>query len=298
MIFRKSTLIILFVLLPDLLTDEKADQKYNEIFSIACHNCFLPQNAPSIEDVLKYTSNIELDIWDNKIGSGFLGVGKISNHWFVKHDGWENGNVNCCGGSLNECLSRLKLWSNAHLKHRVITVFLDKKENWGDSGEKRGPEDLDSLLFSIFADKLVTPKTLMSTTFNSLRQMSKENAWPALATLQQKFLFVITDGTEFTKRKPLDEYLTSRANAARCLVAPEIVNFNSISVPDNFTPSNVQNIVMFNLNHISKDLCPTISQLNFMSRIYGASENRKTLSELISKKANFIAFSNYKLALE
>src|SRR6187455_275547 len=121
---------------------------FSEKYSVACHNCFESQYVSSIEDAFNYTSTIELDIWDSKILSG--GNDAMIKDWYVKHSPLELGNKNCCGGSFWYCLSRINAWATAHPDHELITIFIDKKENWSEPGETREPLDLDELLISIF----------------------------------------------------------------------------------------------------------------------------------------------------
>ena len=268
--------------------------KYNNNYSIACHNCYDPKYAANIEDVFPYTTTIEIDIWDNFQGSGVLSAGnKMNGDWYVKHDPFQKGNANCCGGSLGDCLKRIKTWSDKNPKHNVVTIFIDKKENWSDPDESRKPADFDKLILSIFSkDSIYTPSNLLGDK-RDLKQATLTN-WASLDSLKGKFIFVITDGTEITSRKPLNEYLKSQKNNAVCFVAPQVVSLTEISHPSGFTQDNAQNVVFYNLKYPS-DLSENVASLSCLSRIFSSPETVDSLHDLVNKKINFIALDNYKL---
>lgn len=222
---------------------------YNKNYQIACHNCYDTQYAANIEDVFPFTTAIEIDIWDNFQGSGVLSAGnKMNNDWYVKHDPLQKGNQNCCGGSLGDCLKRIHAWSDKNPQHDVITIFIDKKENWSDPNETRKPIDIDNLIVTIFSkDAIFSPSNLIGDKAN-LKEASAFN-WPSMDDLKGKFIFVITDGTQITSRKPLNEYVEALKNAAICFVAPQILKENEIANPDGFSEPNAKNVVFYNLEY-------------------------------------------------
>lgn len=269
--------------------------KYNKNYSIACHNCYDPKYAANIEDVLRFTTNIEIDIWDNFQGSGAIHSGnKMNGDWYVKHDPVQKGNSNCCGGSLGDCLKRIKIWSDKNPTHNVVTIFIDKKENWSDPDETRKPADLDKLILSIFpGESIFGPANLIGDKDN-LKDASASN-WPVLDALKGKFIFTITDGTEVTSRKPLNEYVEVLKNTAVCFVAPQISKEIEISNPDGFTVPNAKNVVFYNLEYPSGDLSEKIDAINCLSRIFSSPETIDSFHDLVNKKINFIALDNYKI---
>lgn len=285
-------LLILIVFSP--ITGLTQSTPYNKFYQVACHNCYDPMYTANIEDVFPYTSVIEIDIWDNFRGTGVLSAGnKMKHDWYVKHDVLQKGNVNCCGGSLNDCLKRIKAWSDKNPTHKVVTIFVDKKENWSDQKEDRKPADLDQLITGIFSKASIYAPADLLKDKKDLRQAVWAN-WPPLDSLKGKFIFVITDGTEITGRKPLNEYLVSQKNEAICFVAPQVSSAQDITRPVGFTPENVSSIIFFNLKYPS-DLSINIASINCVSRIFGSPESMASYNELIRKKVNFIALNNYKL---
>lgn len=275
------------------------ETEYNKNYSLACHNCYLPNLADKIEDVFLYTTSIEIDIWDNEVASGLLGTilgsNKMNKDWYVKHEPQKKGNLNCCGGSFQNCLTRIKNWSNTHPNHNVITIFIDKKENWSDNNETRKPNDLDELLLTIFTkEKIFSPSILLQDKKN-LKEALLTSKWPILDSLKGKFIFVITNGTEVTSRNPLDEYLSSQKQNSICFVAPEIGAEKEIDNPINFSQINSSNIIFYNLKYSYKSLAKRLNSLNFLSRVYGSPETTESYNELVKEKVNFIAIDNYKL---
>jgi len=269
--------------------------KYNKSYAIACHNCYDPKYAANIEDVFPFTTNIEIDIWDNFQGSGAIHFGnKMNGDWYVKHDPIQKGNSNCCGGSLGDCLKRIKKWSDKNPAHDVVTIFIDKKENWSDPDETRKPADLDQLILSIFPKESIFGPANLIEDKDNLKDASASN-WPDLDALKGKFIFVITDGTEVTNRKPLNEYVETLKNTAVCFVAPQISKENEISDPDGFTKANAKNVVFYNLKYPSGNLSEKIDTINCLSRIFSSPETAASYQALVNKKVNFIALNNYKL---
>jgi hypothetical protein len=277
------------------------DVKYNKHYSIACHNCYEPQYATNIEDVFPYTTAIEIDIWDNEKFSGIAGSNKMDFDWYVKHEPNQKGNLNCCGGTLKDCLSRINKWSDNNTMHNVITLFLDKKENWSEADEHRKPADLDKLILSIFPkDKIFAPSNLLQSKGN-LKASVSEN-WPTLDSLKGMFIFVITDGTTqldipiiSPHRTPLNEYLDAEKNSAICFVAPKIGNENEIKFPAGFSELNAQNVVFYNLEYPSNHLGEKINSINCLTRIYNSPETAEDLKNRTDEKINFIAFHNFKI---
>lgn len=295
--FSISLLIFIFQYIPKYGYTQ--DTPFNKKYSVACHNCFEPKYALNIEDVLPYTKTIEIDIWDSEIASGILGSiwgDRMNRNWFVKHAPQERGNVNCCGGSFQSCLIRLNDWSNQNPNHDVMTVFIDKKENWSDDDETRKPQDIDQLLLSIFPKQKIFTPSILVTNLDTITSIPTAIFWPSLDSLKGKFIFIITNGTEITSRNPLNEYLNSQKSNAVCFVAPEINNEMEIRKPLGIENKNLKFIFVYNLKCSNKFLTEKINTLNYLNRVYGCPESNETINELKNKKVNFIALYNYRLA--
>jgi hypothetical protein len=270
-------------------------------FSIACHNCYDPQFAINIEDVLPFTTSIEVDIWDSDIYSGAIttlfGGKRMDRDWYVKHTAFQEGNRNCCGGTFKDCLTRINNWSIQNPNHDLITIFIDKKENWSNSNETRKPSDLDQLLLSIFSqDRVFTPSNLLKKNA-SLKEAALNGNWPSLYELKGKVIFVITDATMLLSRNPLEEYLNLRNESAVCFVAPEISTASQITQPLGLSNENSKNVVFYNLKYPNKSLANNIHHFKCLSRVYGAPEpeTKEAFQDMRNNKVNYIALFNFRL---
>lgn len=254
---------------------------YIHQYSLASHNSYEKKYAQNFEEVLENVQAIEIDIWDSK--SLFHPKG-LKRDWYVRHSPFKKGNVNNLNGSFKDFLVFLKEWSEKKPYHPVITVFVDKKQNWKKS---RTPADFDSLIVSIFSEKqLFTPKYTINTQF------------PSIDSLNGKFIFVITDATFFNPKKPLNEYINQQSFQAIAFVAPAIKKESDILNPPKISKENKIYIQFFNLNYKYHKLLLKIKAINGISRVYRCPENQDIIESLIQNKTNFIAVNHFKLKIK
>jgi hypothetical protein len=268
---------------------------YNNKYSVACHNCYQKKYSSSLEEALAYTSTLELDIWDSQY---FLGKKKYSGtDWFVKHSLFQKGNKNCVGGSLRKCLQEIEDWTKKNPEHEVLTIYIDKKEDWGSKRSARKPQDLDDLISSIFpAGNIYSPKEVLQENEN-LRNSVHGCNWPSTEELKGKIIFVITDATILTrKNKLLNKYLSNQQNNSLCFVAPLIKKNREILNPRGLSTKNTPNVIFYNLGYKHSGLSSAINSNNYINRVYNSPETLATVHALANKKVNFIALHNYKLA--
>lgn len=296
----KRLLFSLLTLSPLLLFSQEV--KFNNSYSVACHNCYEKKLASDLQDVFTYTKTIELDIWNENFGLGPIAslFGKsLKNDWYVKHKPQQRGNKNCVDGSFHKCLRQIKDWSDQNPDHDVITIFIDKKQNWWPGLVGKSPADLDDLLLSVFSKQnIFTPADLLQAKAN-LKEAAFAN-WPSLQSLKGKFVFVITDGTYFGKRKLLNQYLSSQKNNAVCFVSPRISSEKEIYRPKGISKENAQNIVFYNLKEEHGGLAEKINAQECITRVYGSSkrESLDYYEQLVNQKVNFVALYNYKVPKE
>jgi len=267
---------------------------YNNKYSVACHNCYEKKYSSNLEEALSYTTTLELDIWDSRF---FIGKRKYTGtDWFVKHSLFQKGNNNCAGGSLRTCLTEIEQWSRKNPEHDVLTIYIDKKEGWGNRKSARKPEDLDSLIASIFpANAIYSPKEVLHENEN-LRSSVHGCSWPSTQELRGKVIFVITDATILTrKNKLLNKYLNKQQNNSLCFVAPRIKKESEILEPRGMAKCNSSNVVFYNLAYKNSGLSSAISSSNYINRVYNSPETLATVNALENRKVNFIALHNYKL---
>jgi hypothetical protein len=272
---------------------------FNNNYSVACHNCYERKLATNFQDVFTYTTTIELDIWNNNFGIGLVGnlLGKSMQHdWYVKHKPQQKGNQNCVGGSFRDCLLQINAWSRAHPLHEVITIFVDKKQNWGSNFSGRKPADLDNLLVSVFSrEAIFTPADLLGDK-NNLKEAA-QTRWPPLDSLRGKFIFVLTDGTIFNHRYPLVEYEKAQQHKAVCFVSPLIKSEKEIEQMKGFSKEEAQDVVFYNLKEKHFLLAEKIGAINCISRVFGSmkQESYDRYEQLVKDKVNFVALYNYKI---
>jgi hypothetical protein len=276
--------------------------RFNNQISVACHNCYDVRRAVDFQDVFSYTKAIELDIWNADFGIGLIAslMGQnLNGDWYVKHKPQEKGNRNFVGGTFRDCLEQIKAWSDSNPQHDVVTIYIDKKQNWSSFNKTQTPENLDKLLVSVFGhDAIFTPGQLMGDKTN-LKEAALTN-WPSLDALKGKFVFVLTDGTLLNGRKPLNEYLDDRGHDAQCFVSPRVKSEDDIRLPKGFSKENADNVVFYNLKYNKSKLSESINAMECISRVYGASrhESEDMYHRMVQDKVNFIAFFNYKLRSE
>jgi hypothetical protein len=272
--------------------------RFNNNYSVACHNCYEKKLATNLREVFNYTKTIEIDIWNENFGLGLIAriLGKsMDGNWYVKHKPQQRGNKNTVGGSFRDCLLEIKTWSDANPEHDVITIFIDKKQAWIREKGK-GPADLDHLLLSVFSkNDIFTPADLLQDKA-SLKEAALTN-WPPLDSLKGKFVFVITDGTFMNLRRPLNDYMNSQKEAAVCFVSPRIDNEKKIWKLKGFSEENAQNVVFYNLKDEHGNLAEKINALECITRVYGPAkrESYDYYEQMVNRKVNFVAFYNYKV---
>ncbi|RYX81736.1 hypothetical protein EON73_04665 [bacterium] len=266
--------------------------RYNAFFRKASHNTYEKQYSTSLSAALNCCKNIEIDFYDSKT----FGTKEKPSYWYVRHD-MTGGNDNCCtaGGGLATCLADVRLWSDENSGHPPITIFLDKKQGWGNSGEQRNPTDLDNLIKTCIPnEKLFRPRDLKGS-YNSLRQAAQNNAWPTMEELTNKFIFVLTGGREpGNHNETHNQYVKETGNEAVLFVAPDAdENDDVLKAPNQFGEAEADWVVFYNLKAGNETLAPLIHSKGYISRVWGADEDNSTYLNLIKNDVHFIALYDY-----
>lgn len=159
--------------------------KYNEISTKASHNSY--QRDETIIEQITWNNehnyncgcgSIELDISQSDDGL----------QWSVGHKGSYDKDYR----QLSQFLSDLRVWSNDHSDHDVITLYLDLKHTATDNF----PDQLDDYIKSRLGEKIYVPAQLMGAS-NNLSQGAIINGWPTASDLQGKFIICLTgDGSK------------------------------------------------------------------------------------------------------
>ena len=265
-----------------------AEIKFNEYFQKACHNCYEPKHAPSIHYALCSTNSIEIDIYDTRPGGR-------NQEWYVRHS-FSGENNNCCSGNKNfsDCLRDVKRWSEAHPDHPVLTMFIDKKQDWGTG---RMPSNLDFLIQSIFPlDQIFKPSDLLGS-FSSLRAAANEGAWPTLRELQGKVIFVLTGGKLLNHNETQREYIESRgANAVFFITADADEVEDVLKAPDQFNSHTAPWVVFYNIKSGNEIIAPLIKSLGYISRVWGPGdweESSQSYTRLVNDYVHYIALFEF-----
>lgn len=267
--------------------------QYDDLGRSACHNCYEPQFANSIDEVLNKISAIELDFYDEAFNSVGLPNGSMYRDWYVRH--YRRGeNDNNCGGTLSGCLSAVKRWSDNNRSADVITIYLDKKQNWSGSDEGRTPRHLDDMLNEIFGNRLYRPEGLKGR-FGSAREGAANNRWPTRRDLRGRIIVVLTGGKLLAHNQTQHEYIDQRGYAANMFVAVDLDDANDYTgVPEHFTNTTAGHLVFYNLkqDNFNQVWINGIRSRNYLTRMWwsGGSDNGRELCNLLNDEVTHPAF--------
>jgi len=322
----------LLVLLPNIFWAQAYNcTKYNDAYRKTSHNSYEPNgandNSNSLAEVLNHTTSIEIDIYDD----AFFDFTPITflytpnpGDWYVRHFNnfamnnhpalLPHINDNVCGNG-NEnfgiCLNDINTWSNNNPGHEVITLFIDKKQDWNVRTQGGEPIDLDATLTNIFGNKLYTIADFTGNV-TTPRQAAAEDLWPTLKDVKGKIICVLTGSNDV-----LEDYVEDRFNNAVAFVAPTADDHNDIIIngqpgtPDGFDATSKQWVVFFNFDeehNKSPRYTEDVDALNFVSRTYELRDNivlginpyaieltdNDDFQAGINREVNFIAMHNFK----
>lgn len=183
--------------------------RYSDWFQAASHNTYYNKFKGSGDDwhkVLDYTSVIEFDVWSY-------------DSWKVYHN---VAGETYCHMDLNGCLKVVRAWHDQHKDHDPITIFLEMKSVEGfrvpdlngllcgpTRGSRLGGRGKNDAIFT--CDELFRPGDLLRAgiakgqVYPSLREAAQAGAWPSLAELKGKIIFVMGSGHESPTAKYLAE---------------------------------------------------------------------------------------------
>jgi len=228
----------------------------------------------------------------------------MSENWYVSHFPWHPQRNNCSGDkTLQDCLQDVKSWSDANPTAEVLTVYLDKKQNWSSDDEGRTPEDLDALIDSIFPrDRLYIPADLKGG-FSTVREAAKNDNWSSVDELRGKIIFVLTGGGRIlyalgNHNATQNKYIESRGDSARLFVALDLDDANDYSgTPEGYNAMSAGYVVFYNQKdeNFNQTWTNEIRARNYVTRFWwsGESDDGRDFCDLVNKGITHPAFYEY-----
>lgn len=265
---------------------------YDQVQWIASHNGFEKARSPYWEVTLEHTSAPEIDFWD----TASIGFGRrLAGRWYVRHAWWYGNENNGGDADLEEMLKQLHSWARRRAPRGVITVFLDKKQGWS---EDRRPADLDALLLRVFEEEEILRPAEVQGDAASLRAACEAGAWPRLAGLRGRFVFVLTGGgLVFGRNATLAEYVAERGACAVAFVAPDTERLEDVTgVPEGFDAETAGAVVFHNVDWGDRGLVPHVRKAGHVSRLWDVPERREGEPDRVLLErlgANFVALNDF-----
>jgi hypothetical protein len=214
----------------------------------ASHNTYENGHTPSGQSVAWHfnntTNHIELDLRDTHYQGTFAG------DWVVAHEYGSLPTSKCgAGRTLSWCLQTIATWHNANPGHPLLTVWLDKKQNWEGTGyTQRSPYRLDQLLYNYFGSALVRPGQISG---SNLRAAVESAGWPSHSSLAGKVMFVITSSADTTGNARLRDYVAWHLWNANAFVAPyATVSSHVTTQPASFTSATTPWVAIYNFEWV------------------------------------------------
>ncbi|WP_044329980.1 phosphatidylinositol-specific phospholipase C1-like protein [Sphingomonas hengshuiensis] len=157
-------------------------------------------HRPLAEQLDAGARQLELDIWYDPKG-GLYADGSAEPMmqrpgFKVQHIAGFDNRASCV--TLVQCLTILRLWSDAHPGHLPILLMFNTNDNGrvlkGEPYSEAAYDALDAEVRSVLApSKLIVPDAVQGR-YRTLREAVLANNWPTLAESRGKFLFALDEG--------------------------------------------------------------------------------------------------------
>jgi hypothetical protein len=213
-----------------------AEVRYNEVQVKASHNSYA-QAADIVKQLGEWKIRcIEFDLHTKK-GGLLKKEPAPAGDFFVYHT-QDDQHSNC--GRLSECLAQVKAFHDQQPEHEVVTIFFDMA-GVGEPGHTR--DELYGLLRNgLPPGSIFTPGDLMRACPAARDLQAAVTApgcaWPAYASLNGKFILVVSDGREALKQAGYDlatdlMFIVSKSSdPARMFDDKDVVFFNMSGASD------------------------------------------------------------------
>lgn len=220
--------------------------------------------------------NIEVDIRDTHY------YGTIPMHWTVAHGYYDYPTLKCgASDTFSHCVETVFWWHYNHPNHPLLTVWVDKKQNWeGNGGSQRSPAVLDSQLNWFAGGELVWPHEVRGG-YSSLRARVQSIGWPTRESLRGKVMFILTSDATCTGNDRLEQYVDN-LTYPKFFIAPYATYSNTsnhITKPNCFDTASTGWVAIYNFewssgpydgdcNALTCVMIPEARQNNFLVRAW------------------------------
>ena len=215
----------------------------------ASHNTYESANTPSGQSIAWHfnnsTNHIEIDLRNTHYQGTFAG------DWVIAHEYGSLPTTKCgAGRTLTSCLQTIATWHGNNPGHPLLTVWLDKKQDWeGYAYEQRSPMRLDAMLYNWFGSALVRPVDVSIGT--NLRPWIQTYGWPSHSSLAGKVMFILASFPDSSGNRRLREYADYHLWNANVFVAPYAsTSYHVTTQPDNFTSCATQWVAIYNFEWV------------------------------------------------
>lgn len=197
----------------------------------ASHNTYEPANTYGTNDITWHFANnstmhIELDLRDTHANA----PSGLSGNWVIAHEYSSSPTLRCGGAgayTLSWCLFTIQQYHLNNPGHALITVQLDKKQDWQNLNQNtssRSPWRLDNLISAYFPDSaLFTPANFRywwTLSGPTVRANAQSYGWPAHSDLAGKIMFIMTSDVGCTGNDRQEAYVDNRGWNAKIFIAP------------------------------------------------------------------------------
>jgi hypothetical protein len=243
---------------------------YNQVQQISSHNSY-DGNGPKNNIEVQFEMGVrsfELD----------LHTSAVPGNWDIYHFVPPADFV----ADLKNGLAILKSLHDSKTDHEVVTVWLELKDDWEETGHM--PVDLDNCIAEGLPNLIYHPADLRSAApgASNLREVVNLKGWPTLESLESKFIFVLMGNDA-----AVEQYLTDMGNNGLCFAAPEDDLLEKLN--PGIGGGRWLDSIFFNCHNNDGEATPReVHHCGFVSRIWRV-DDQEEYAFAINSKAHHIA---------
>jgi hypothetical protein len=175
---------------------------FNDIQMEGTHNSYHVETTGGIIPAWKYTHKpLDEQLSMQGVRQFELDVHYTGPNDFAVHHVFADNGSTC--KTLFNCLTILKTWSDAHVRHTPLVVLIEQKDDLDVNKISGHYDELDALLLSVWPrDRVITPDEVRGQR-PTLREAVTTDGWPTLRKSRGRILFAfIGDSTEYMDGHP------------------------------------------------------------------------------------------------